>query len=139
MLSPESSVTKFRVKKFPVTDGNGNNFSHHQIEQIANEPVAKVTSCLRCRKLKKKCNKAKPECSNCDKAGEECQYVPRKQRVTKRDKLKFNGDGPSTPQHDNNNNNNDDDNEENDDDLFVNTNRRDVVEQSESENDDSDA
>lgn len=106
MLSPESSVTKFRVKKFPVTDGNGNNFSHHQIEQIANEPVAKVTSCLRCRKLKKKCNKAKPECSNCDKAGEECQYVPRKQRVTKRDKLKFNGDGPSTPQHDNNNNNN---------------------------------
>lgn len=97
MLSPDSSVTKFRVKKFPVTDGNGNNFSHHQIEQISHEPVAKVTSCLRCRKLKKKCNKAKPECSNCDKAGEECQYVPRKQRVTKKDKLKLKLEGPTTP------------------------------------------
>lgn len=97
MLSPDSSVTKFRVKKFPVTDGNGNNFSHHQIEQISHEPVAKVTSCLRCRKLKKKCNKAKPECSNCDKAGEKCQYVPRKQRVTKKDKLKLKLEGPTTP------------------------------------------
>ncbi|KAI5956114.1 hypothetical protein CANMA_004561 [Candida margitis] len=97
MSSPDPSVTKFRVKKFPVTDGNGNNFNHHQIEQISHEPVAKVTSCLRCRKLKKKCNKAKPECSNCDKAGEECQYVPRKQRVTKKDKLKNKQEGPTTP------------------------------------------
>lgn len=97
MLSPDSSVTKFRVKKFPLSDGNGNSFSHHQIEQISHEPVAKVTSCLRCRKLKKKCNKAKPECSNCDKAGEECQYVPRKQRVTKKEKIKFEQEGVGTP------------------------------------------
>lgn len=52
---------------------------------------------MRCRKLKKKCNKAKPECSNCDKAGEKCQYVPRKQRVTKKDKLKLKLEGPTTP------------------------------------------
>ncbi|KAI5966667.1 STB5 [Candida theae] len=98
MSSPDSSVSKFRVKKFPVAEGNGNHFSHHSVEQIAHEPVAKVTSCLRCRKLKKKCNKAKPECSNCDKAGEECHYVPRKQRVTKKDKLNIESNGTeSTP------------------------------------------
>lgn len=78
----------------------------------------KVTSCIRCRKLKKKCrrneNRSKvegtavlilqsdqgsqndgnnldnvhakglPECTNCERAGELCQYITRKQRVVKK-------------------------------------------------------
>lgn len=42
--------------------------------------VEKVTSCIRCRRLKKKCDKKLPECINCEKVGEPCKYVPRKLR-----------------------------------------------------------
>ncbi|KAK6893743.1 Protein STB5 [Candida tropicalis] len=76
MIPPQPTVTKFRVKK-PTVKSTPNS------EQI--QDISKLTSCLRCRKLKKKCDKVTPECLNCDKAGEECTYVPRKQRRVKND------------------------------------------------------
>lgn len=40
----------------------------------------KVTSCLRCRRLKRKCDKTLPVCYSCERTNSECLYVPRKQR-----------------------------------------------------------
>ncbi|CAK9438787.1 uncharacterized protein LODBEIA_P30110 [Lodderomyces beijingensis] len=78
-------MNKFRVRKFVKTAGDTSGV-HHLIDRDSSLPTemtgmpTKITSCLRCRKLKKKCDKILPECSNCDKAGEPCQYVPRKKR-----------------------------------------------------------
>lgn len=41
-------------------------------------------SCARCRRLKKKCPKESPICSNCAKAKKECLYLGRAPRRTKR-------------------------------------------------------
>ncbi|KAI5966147.1 STB5 [Candida pseudojiufengensis] len=86
----DANITKFRVKKHSQSNGNSNLMSDEFKEEL------KLTSCLRCRKLKKKCSKTKPECTNCDKAGEECQYIPRKPRMTKKEKIQenlINGNG----------------------------------------------
>ncbi|KAG7662431.1 STB5 [[Candida] subhashii] len=69
----ENLVTKFRIKKPSI--------SRSTTPQI---DFDKLTSCVRCRKLKKKCSKNTPECLNCDKAGESCTYVPRKKRKSKK-------------------------------------------------------
>lgn len=37
-------------------------------------------ACIRCRRLKKKCSKELPKCANCDRQGECCQYVERKNK-----------------------------------------------------------
>ncbi|EGW34710.1 uncharacterized protein SPAPADRAFT_132165 [Spathaspora passalidarum NRRL Y-27907] len=71
-------VTKFRVKK-PAS------FPGSLVKVKPEIDATKLTSCIRCRKLKKKCNKATPECQNCEKAGEPCTYVPRKPRRAKSD------------------------------------------------------
>ncbi|KAK6457566.1 Rac GTPase-activating protein BCR/ABR [Scheffersomyces xylosifermentans] len=51
--------------------------------------LGKVTSCVRCRRLKKKCDKTMPECLNCEKAGEPCRYIPRKQRKREYDEIEM--------------------------------------------------
>lgn len=45
-------------------------------------------SCKRCRRLKKKCTRTIPECQNCAKAGESCEYVPRAPRRKKSEILR---------------------------------------------------
>lgn len=37
-------------------------------------------ACIRCRRLKKKCSKELPRCANCEKQGESCEYVERKNK-----------------------------------------------------------
>ncbi|CAI5757670.1 unnamed protein product [Candida verbasci] len=76
-------VTKFRVKKPQLIKSK----PPTTIDENKKD-TSKLTSCLRCRKLKKKCGKQQPECSNCDRAGEQCTYVPRKQRQSKEPKQK---------------------------------------------------
>lgn len=37
-------------------------------------------ACIRCRRLKKKCSKELPRCANCERQGETCEYVERKNK-----------------------------------------------------------
>ncbi|RLV92651.1 Protein STB5 [Spathaspora sp. JA1] len=71
-------VTKFRIKK-PLSLSK----SHSKESILDVDNNSKLTSCIRCRKLKKKCNKTIPECQNCEKSGEPCVYIPRKPRRSK--------------------------------------------------------
>lgn len=76
----DSIVSKFRVQK-PTS-----NLADNPAVLKHPEDMPKLTSCLRCRKLKKKCDKSTPHCLNCENANEECTYVKRKPRQSKNGK-----------------------------------------------------
>ncbi|CUM65339.1 uncharacterized protein PRCAT00002974001 [Priceomyces carsonii] len=82
MLSKASEVNK--------VVGKGSKFDQSKMvsrfrlnrEQIPQNAITdnSITSCVRCRRLKKKCDKYLPNCIKCQRAGEKCEYAARKTR-----------------------------------------------------------
>lgn len=55
------------------------------------------SNCIRCYRLKKKCTRTYPKCSNCTKSGSSCEYInrPQKRKLNQAfRKISFDGDSP---------------------------------------------
>ncbi|ODV79537.1 uncharacterized protein CANTADRAFT_5273 [Suhomyces tanzawaensis NRRL Y-17324] len=81
-LGPSITVFKRKnLKKFRRKDHPHNIYDHNSNSPLdLNEYGKSTVSCIRCRKLKKKCTRSVPECSNCMSSDELCVYVPRKSK-----------------------------------------------------------
>lgn len=98
IITPQNSserellTSKFRVKKTINNNNNNSSTSTHVNETMSdfngNDQNKHSYSCKRCRRLKKKCTRTVPECHNCAKAAEPCEYVPRAPRRKKSEILK---------------------------------------------------
>lgn len=80
----KDSIVVFKKKKLPVQtlQLQSNIYDHDptNLELDALNEKKSRTSCLRCRKFKKKCTRDLPECLNCVSCDELCIYIPRKRK-----------------------------------------------------------
>lgn len=80
----KDSIVVFKKKKLLANalHLNSNIYKHDpsnlELDEL-NENKSK-SSCLRCRKFKKKCTRDLPECLNCVSCDELCIYIPRKRK-----------------------------------------------------------
>ncbi|CCH41505.1 hypothetical protein BN7_1046 [Wickerhamomyces ciferrii] len=75
-------------KDFEVNQLQGSSPVINNINNESDDPNKHSYSCKRCRRLKKKCTRTIPECQNCFKANETCEYVPRAPRRKKAEILR---------------------------------------------------
>ncbi|KAK6461352.1 hypothetical protein DFJ63DRAFT_221892 [Scheffersomyces coipomensis] len=78
-----SSITVFKMKNLKKLglDHSQRNIYEHNLSQPdleKDDPRKSKVSCIRCRKFKKRCSRALPECSNCSSSDDLCVYLPRK-------------------------------------------------------------
>lgn len=78
----KDSIVVFKKKKLPVKSLLLNIYNHDRtnLELDAHNENKARSSCLRCRKFKKKCTRDLPECLNCESCEEICIYVSRKRK-----------------------------------------------------------
>lgn len=70
-------------KKKNLSLGSFKNIYDHNpanLELDAQDQQKSRSSCLRCRKFKKRCTRDLPECCNCMSCDELCMYLPRKRK-----------------------------------------------------------
>lgn len=73
-------IVIFKKKRLPRQSLAKNIYHHGDVELDALDLTKSKSSCLRCRKFKKRCTRALPECGNCLSCDEMCIYLPRKRK-----------------------------------------------------------
>lgn len=75
------------IPRITVTANTPLLHTHH----LGNNNAYNQYACIRCRRLKKKCSKELPQCANCAKQNESCEYVERKNKRKSSPTLSLNG------------------------------------------------
>jgi hypothetical protein len=89
-LIPTTTTNKDKADNNNIINDNKNNNdniiktnnipNNKFLSHLSKEKLYNQYACIRCRRLKKKCSKDLPTCSNCDKQNESCEYVERKNK-----------------------------------------------------------